>query len=136
MQVQNAGIPRTTTPRPALAKKTGAAFGALVSEGSEQTEESQQAGHSSAVNGLLFLQENNDQGSARRTMLEVRAETLLEQLEEMRFALLLGRCSSQKLLAMQKLVNSRRPELEDARLLALLDDIELRVKVEMAKLGL
>jgi len=71
---------------------------------------------------------------ARRRLVR-RGEDLLDRLEEVRHGLLVGSVSKDKLVALAQLVRSRREGCGDPRLAAVLDEIELRAEVELAKLS-
>jgi hypothetical protein len=57
----------------------------------------------------------------------------LNKLDDLRLDLLTGGLSKNKLLRLSEVVNSRRPEIEDPRLNEILDEIDLRAQVELAK---
>ena len=84
--------------------------------------------------GLLSLQEISDEDAAagRRTM-EYGRE-LLDDLDEIRHGLLLGRLSKQHLRRIADRLKHQLPMVHDATLRELIADIELRVAVELAKL--
>jgi hypothetical protein len=85
-----------------------------------------------ALGGLLALQELPDAAERRRRGLR-RGHILLDRLEELRLALLDGRLPEATLRALQAgLVDRGRSN--EPRLAALLEEIELRVAVELAKL--
>ena len=65
-----------------------------------------------------------------------RAEDLLDRLEEIRHGILTGALSRTRLEALVQNLASRREANVDPRLAAVLDDIELRAKVELAKLSI
>ncbi len=90
------------------------------------------AGPLSSVDGLIGLQEINEQTERRRKARQ-RANELLDRLEDLRVQLLMGGLSRDKLLQLARLVASKRPDLADPEMSALLDDIDLRVQVELAK---
>jgi len=69
----------------------------------------------------------------RKKQLE-RGKTLLEKLEEIRDGLLLGYISKEQLLATMKFVRESKVEAQDERLNEIIEEIELRVEVELAKL--
>lgn len=70
----------------------------------------------------------------RRKKMLNRGKTLLEKLEEIRSALLLGYISKDKLIEISRLVKEQKNVCEDERLLEIVAEIELRVEVELAKL--
>ena len=86
----------------------------------------------SAVDGLLTLQEVDDAG-ARASAGKRRAQDLLEGLDDIRHGLLTGGLSRDKLLALAKHVQSRRAQVDDPRLAEILDEVDLRAQVELAK---
>lgn len=63
-----------------------------------------------------------------------RGQSLLEKLEEIRNGLLCGYLSKERLMNIARFVNERKMEAQDARLNEIIEEIELRVQVELAKL--
>ncbi|MEX2642998.1 MAG: flagellar assembly protein FliX [Acetobacterales bacterium] len=63
-----------------------------------------------------------------------RAEAILDRLEELRDGILTGQVSRGGLEDIHKLVSSRRETVSDPRLAGILDEIDLRAQVELAKL--
>ena len=70
---------------------------------------------------------------ARRRMAQ-RGEEILARLDELRHGLLLGSVSKERLLDIARMVRQKRETGADPRLSAILDEIELRAQVELAKL--
>jgi hypothetical protein len=87
-----------------------------------------------AVDAVLALQEVPDATTRRGRALE-RGATMLERLDDIRHGLLLGAIPREKLKALVQMVQGRRERSDDPRLAAILDEIELRAAVELAKLG-
>ena len=58
----------------------------------------------------------------------------MEKLEEIRDGLLRGYMSKERLIEISRFVNERKLEAQDSRLNDIIDEIELRVQVELAKL--
>ena len=85
-----------------------------------------------AVDGLLTLQEVDD-AAARASAGKRRAQDLLEGLDDIRHSLLTGGLSRDKLMTLAKHVQSRRAQVDDPRLGEILDEIDLRAQVELAK---
>jgi len=88
------------------------------------------------VDSLLAVQsvgEAGDRESRRR--LVRRGEEILDRLEELRHDLLIGVVPKDRLAAMAQMVRARRENCADPQLGALLDEIELRAEVELAKLS-
>lgn len=88
------------------------------------------------VTGVLALQEVDvtDDATARASRGKMRAEEMLDKLEEIQHGLLSGTLSSQKLMDLAKVVQSRRVQVDDPHLAAILDEIDLRAQVELAKM--
>ena len=84
------------------------------------------------LGSLLAVQEVSDEGERRRQAVQ-QGQTLLDHLDEIRFALLGGGLSVNQIENLARLVEERRPDIEDSELNDVLDDIELRVAVELAK---
>jgi hypothetical protein len=60
---------------------------------------------------------------------------MLDELEQIRLGLLLGQIPQARLEQLAQMVRARREQLDDPKLIAILDDIELRAAVELAKLS-
>ncbi|MBH64382.1 MAG: hypothetical protein CL569_18430 [Alphaproteobacteria bacterium] len=82
---------------------------------------------------MLALQEVGDATSGRSRALK-RAEGLLAGLEEIRQGLLVGAIPRDKLDLLVHAVREKRESLDDPRLSVVLDEIELRASVGLAKL--
>ncbi|HEX2114005.1 MAG TPA: flagellar assembly protein FliX [Alphaproteobacteria bacterium] len=87
----------------------------------------------STVNALLSLQEVDDSLSGRARARQ-RAADILDQLDALRDGLLAGVLPREAIVRLAHLVRSHRPEVTDQRLKDVLDEIELRAEVELAKL--
>ncbi|ABC23645.1 flagellar assembly protein FliX [Rhodospirillum rubrum] len=90
------------------------------------------------VGGLLALQEADsvdasDPGERRRRQARPGV-TMLDELDRLRIAVIDGVVSKDDLIALARSTRSRRDANLDPQLGALLDEIELRVEVELAKL--
>ena len=90
----------------------------------------------SGVDTLLALQSVGDvnEREARKRMIR-RGEEILDQLEELRHGLLIGSMSAEKLEGLAKTIRASREDCVDPRLGSILDEIELRAEVELAKMG-
>lgn len=86
-----------------------------------------------ALGAILAAQEVGDPGANERRAVE-HGHALLDELQELRLALIDGWLSEDKLHRLAALVEESRPELDDPELASTLDDIELRAEVELAKL--
>ncbi|MCW5750072.1 MAG: flagellar assembly protein FliX [Alphaproteobacteria bacterium] len=88
-----------------------------------------------AVNPLLALQEVPDALHARKRAVR-RGQELLERLDSLRHALLTGRLTDEILRRLADEVTRERPLVSDPGLQQVLDEIEIRAQVELAKRGL
>lgn len=86
------------------------------------------------VSAVLGAQETDD-ATARAAKGRARAEDILDRLEDIRLELLAGGISRERLLHLARMVANRRPQINDPRLAEILDEIDLRAQVELAKLG-
>jgi len=87
-----------------------------------------------SVNALLALQEVGDsmegRGKARR-----RAEDLLDRLEELRLAIALGEVPIAQLENLARRLSQRQGTVDDPKLAQIINEIEIRAAVELAKRG-
>ncbi|MTJ83915.1 MAG: flagellar assembly protein FliX [Telmatospirillum sp.] len=115
----------------AFAEKLAETFG-----GVDETQGLEAPPAVAGIEALLVAQAVGDvlDGEERRRLVKY-GEDLLDKLEEIRHGLLLGSISKEKLIGLAHMVRSRRGHVADPRLSALLDEIELRAEVELAKLS-
>jgi len=87
----------------------------------------------SSVDAVVALQDitgdNTDERGAKN-----RANLILDKLEDIRMGLLLGQISKPNLEELSKILIVARENSIDANLLEIIEDIELRAKIELAKL--
>lgn len=88
------------------------------------------------VNNLFMLQEveGEEDRPSRAQMLE-RGEEMLDYLDRLRLGLLEGKLPLHMVQRLNALVKQWRGRAQDPKLESILDDIELRAAVELAKLG-
>jgi hypothetical protein len=86
------------------------------------------------LDGVLAIQEVADKGEERRNA-RAHGEDVLQGLEQIRLGLLAGRIPVHQLNELVRVARGHRPEFTDPRLGEILDEIELRAAVELAKLG-
>lgn len=87
-----------------------------------------------SVDAMLALQNMDDALTSNRKQARARAESLLDRLDVLRAGLLTGSVPRDELERLARLAGSRRAEVEDPRLSQILDEIDLRAQVELAKL--
>jgi len=85
------------------------------------------------VDALLALQEVAGEPN-RRSAARQRGEDLLDHLDELRLALLDGRLPRSVIERLAAVVGTQRAKIDDPQMAEVLDEIELRAAVELAKL--
>lgn len=136
-----------TSPRAAASTRkvgSGAAHGAGGSDFAKALQEtapahSPQVAVSVGLTGLgtvLALQEAPDalQGRAKRRAQE-RSQKMLDFLDEIRVGLLTGSIPVSRLEQLAQMVRAKREQVDDPKLHEIMDEIELRAAVELAKLS-
>ena len=86
------------------------------------------------VDNLFTLQEVAQDLSGRRRAAKQRGDSMLDRLDDIRVALLTGALPRGQLEALRRMAKDRGDVLNDPQLQSVLDEIELRVAVELAKL--
>ena len=90
-----------------------------------------------AVDALLAIQENSSPSDAmtgRRRAVN-RADEMLDILDEIKISLLVGGVPHGRLSRLLEVVEQQRGMVAEPGLADVLDDIELRARVELAKFG-
>lgn len=85
------------------------------------------------VGALLALQEVPDAANGRARA-KRRGEELLDRLDELRLALIAGRLATAQVERLAARAKEARERVDDPRLEAVVQEIELRAAVELAKL--
>lgn len=139
MKIDGAGSVRTNAPR----RKNGVDhagegdFAAQLGATSKKTAAAVSGSPQIAsVEALIALQESGDAlRSGQEEELE-RAEDLLDRLDRIRVGILTGSVSRGDLMSLVTRLEARRRDGVEPRLANLIDEIETRAKVELAKLSL
>jgi len=116
-------------------RKTGSAGDSGFAEHLEAKEGAAEApvlGGVGALEGALLLQEAGDGPDARQEARQ-HGSRLLEHLDRLRMDLLLGEISAGQLARLQQVLERERPEIVPPEMRDVLGEIELRVRVEIAK---
>ena len=87
-----------------------------------------------SVDALLAAQSVETATEEERRQARARGDDILDRLDELRHGLLAGTLTRGQVVALANLVRSRRGSIVDPKLRELLDEIELRAEVEIAKL--
>lgn len=122
----------------AFGKRLASLLDSSPAQAAGPAEGAAESGPVSGLDALLAVQAAGQTGDApsreaNRRLLD-RGEALLDNLETLRHGLLTGAIPKERLADLARLVRQRRGAGGDPRIGALLDEIELRVEVELAKL--
>ena len=115
------------------ARAGGAVFSAGESLPESATTASAPLTPTTGIDVLLALQSVEDPRFTRRKVVR-RSRSLLDALDDVRVDLLLGQVNQERLDRLLTMLGEVR-ERTDPELDSLVDDIELRVRVELAKYG-
>lgn len=132
--------PSRATQAPSTSRKTqstggGAGFSVSGPSGGGSASASaplQAASAIGSVDALLAVQASGDFREARKRASE-RAFTLLDVLDDLKIALLEGGIPRAKLTLLMDTLKTKRDQVDDPRLEAMLDEVETRAAVELAK---
>ena len=113
---------------------TGASFADLLSdaESAAGTSAMSATTASAQVSGMLGLQEVSDEEYQRKKQVK-QAHTLINSLEALRHSLLMGQVPIEVLRTLESRLKQQRILTIDPALHEIMDDIELRAAVELAK---
>ena len=87
----------------------------------------------SSLDAVIGMQEITDDNKDERGA-KNRANLILDKLEDIRMGLLLGEIPKSNLEELSKVLRVARENSVDSKLFEIIDDIELRAKIELAKL--
>jgi hypothetical protein len=110
-------------------------FGDFMAEAASESAPAMATQSIAAVDSLLAVQAAEDpaQRSARQRMRR-RADTLLKELDKIRVGLLTGSLTVGHMVDIADVVVSHREKITDPALTAIIDEIDLRAQVELAKM--
>jgi hypothetical protein len=132
MKVGSTGSIRSdATRRSDKAKGRGAEFARHLSA-TEESGSAQPVMGVAPVDSLLAVQQVGERPERRARR---HGEDLLSRLDEIRHGLLMGEIPLSRLEQLSEMVKRQRERDLDPNLAGILDDIDLRVRVELAKLG-
>lgn len=87
----------------------------------------------SSVDALLAAQSVDAADDQGRRKAQKRGEDILDRLDELRHGLLTGTLTMTQVQSLAAMVRTQRATVADPRLVQILDEIELRAEVELAK---
>jgi hypothetical protein len=137
-------ISETRTVSPASRKKVGKtksgqapAFASHLKDVKGETESITQiseVGNVTAVGSILTVQEvEHDEGLTSRRQLKKYGEDILDRLDEIKQDLLTGDISKDRLTNLAQTLRMKKSTTDDPELISIINDIELRAAVELAK---
>lgn len=118
-------------------KKSGdGAFDAMIGETEEAAQTAATARPSAvgALDALLALQGAGDEEARKKA--KKRGLDILDQLDKIKIGLLTGEIPRSTLQQLSQIIASHREEIMDPKLVEILDEIDLRAQIELAKLEL
>lgn len=110
----------------------GSEFSGLIASDVTENEEIVNVASTTSIANLLFLQEAN-MGDIQRQQNFKRGRDILSKLEEFKNSLLKGNISKAKLEEIKVELKAERAKTQDKKLEEILDEIELRAHIEIAK---
>lgn len=134
-------IDRLTQPRSSAKRRAGAtsasgsgAFAKALAGTVSQSPEAAAAAPVQTINALLALQEVDD-ATQHPSRGRRRAEDILDRLEDLRLSLVFGTVSLERLERLADLLAQRDETIDDPQLSEIINEIEIRAAVELAKRG-
>ena len=137
MKIQGPGQAQgpSKTSKKGKAGKSDASFGDFVAKETPAAATTQSAQSIAQVDALLAVQgaEDPTAGAARKRMRR-RSEVILDELEKIRMAMLGGTLTVGHMIDIADVVASHREKIMDPALTAIMDEVDLRAQVELAKM--
>lgn len=106
---------------------------AAQTEGTASAPEVSETTSAATIGNLLALQEISEEERKRERLIK-QGKTMLDALERLRQQLLIGEIPMQMLPDLATSLAVQKESVSDPHLLGIIEDIELRVAVELAKL--
>ena len=118
--------------------KTGKAdgtFGAMVTGATQETAATAASQSIAKVDALLAVQGAEDPTErAARSRMRERGSSILRQLDHLRLGVLTGTLTIGQVIDIADVVASNREKITDPQMSAVLDEIDLRAQIEIAKM--
>lgn len=117
------------------AKAGDEAFGDFMASGPAQTRATATTQSIAMVDSLLAAQSVEDPtAKASRKRMRERSMGVLDELEKIRLGMLSGTLTVGHMIDIADVVASHREKISDPRLTSIMDEIDLRAQVELAKM--
>ncbi len=117
----------------------GAAFQSFLEGGDDKVDANSSLSSSAGatpIDAILALQgvDPEEARKGARARAAQKGFDILKILDDIQVGILMGEISGTRLIALQRLIDEQRENFDDPHLSDLLDDIELRAAIELAKL--
>ncbi|MGH1455683.1 MAG: flagellar assembly protein FliX [Alphaproteobacteria bacterium] len=113
----------------------GADFSQYVQSGASETASASATQSIASLDALLAAQEVEDPTKkAAKKRIIFRADGILDKLENIRIKMLCGNLTVGHMIDVADVVASHRDKIDDPQLTAIMDEIDLRAQVEIAKM--
>jgi len=137
MKVEGPGSSSATdsTKKKDKASSGDGSFGSFMTDGAAETSAPVATQSIARVDVLLGVQEVEDPAArAARQRMKVRADSILKELDKLKVSLLTGGLTVGQVVDIADVVASHREKILDPRLTVILDEIDLRAQIEIAKI--
>ena len=124
------------SPTQGATARTESGFSVEKSQTADRTQSIRAMAQASGVFGMdaiLAMQGEEDPMTGRRRRQVHRANGLLDELDKIKIALLEGQMDTNLLLMLKARLDEKREEVDDEALGAMLNEVETRALVELAK---
>lgn len=136
MKIQGPGKTQSTSKsKGKKTEKSDASFGDFIAKQTPSAASTKETQSIAQVDALLAIQgaEDPTAGASRRRMRQ-RSDTILSELDEIRMAMLNGSLTVGHMIDIADVVASHREKIMDPALTGIMDEIDLRAQVELAKM--
>ncbi len=127
----------TTGPKKSSSSKgdSDVDFSAFVTGGADETSSASATQSIAQLDSLLAVKQTEDptQKQSKKRM-QQRASSILDKLEGLRVKMLTGNLTVGHMIDVADVVASHREKIDDPALTAIMDEIDLRAQVELAKM--
>lgn len=138
MKIQGSGPSQRTEKSKKVSGKQSASdgdFSDMVAGGAKESGQVTTTQSIAKVDALLALQGAEDPAvKAKRARMQRRSKNILDELDRVRMAMLSGQVTVGNMINIADVVASHREKIDDPLLTNIMDEIDLRAQVELAKM--
>ncbi len=131
------GAGATSGPKKSSSSQTSgdADFSQFVTGGASESASTAQTQSIAQLDVLLAVQETEDPTKkAAKKRAQLRSDSILDKLEQIRIKMLTGDLTVGHLIDVADVVASHREKIDDPKLTSIMDEVDLRAQVEIAKM--